>query len=179
MKTLLFGLLGLTSFSCTHSRLPGTTSPAAVGQSVKQLPEYGALARPAGTLIYQTKADYANLVPVLLSADGQQIVSYPAPSDVRGPGNTYPSPIPLAQGYLLDQRGIGVNVGFLRTTYAEYARLSAPPSLATLQSLLIDRDPIVKLCDCGPRAGYAANPTAELNQLITGGQLEAKCKKLK
>jgi hypothetical protein len=179
MKHLLFRLIGLAAFSCAQSRLPGTTPPAAAGKSRTHRPESGALARPAGTLIYQTKADYAHLVPVLLSADGHQIVSYPAPSDVRGPGSTYPSPVLLAQGYWLDQRGIGPNVGFLRMTYAEYARLPAPPSLAALQSLLVDRDPLVKLCDCGPRAGYATDPTAELNQLIRSGQLETRCKKLK
>lgn len=179
MKYFLFSLLGLTAASCAQTRLPGTKWPTAGGQSKTQVPEPEALARPAKALIYQTRGNYANLVPVLLSADGQQIVSYPAPGDLRGPGNTYPTPIALTQGYWLDQRGIGLNVGFLRLTYAEYARLPASPSLDKLQSMLVDRDPLVKLCDCGPRAAYAADPAAALTQLITSGQLGTRCKKLR
>jgi hypothetical protein len=158
-------------------------APAAAGKTVKHKVKVKArvpaLARPAGTLIYQTKADYRQLVPVLLSADGQQIVAYPAPSDVRGPGNSYPQPQPLSQGYLLDQRGIGPNVGFLKLTYAEYARLTNPPPLAAMQTMLVDRDPLVALCDCGPRSRFAADPRPELNRLISRGQLATRCKKLK
>jgi hypothetical protein len=44
--------------------------------------------------------------------------------------------------------------------------------------LILDRDPLLALCDCGPRSAFA-NPTTELNALITAGRLPSRCKVLK
>ena len=63
------------------------------------------------TTLYKTKADYNNKVPVTLSEDKTKIVSYPSPKDVFYNGN-FAYPTPLAQGYLLDNRGIGKNVAY-------------------------------------------------------------------
>lgn len=134
-----------------------------------------ALARTAPTMLYKTKADYHDLVPVTLSDDHRSIVAYPAPSDVAG---HQPQPTALAQGYWLDNRGIGPNVAFLKLTYADYAQLTTAPSLADMEAMIVDRDPLVALCDCGPRSTYA-NPAADLNALITAGRLTSRCKILK
>ena len=133
------------------------------------------VAATAPTVLYKTKGDYHNLVPVMLSADRLSIVAYPAPGDVSGPAA---APTALAGGYWLDNRGIGLNVAFLKLSYADYGRLRAAPSLADLDALILDRDPLTAYCDCGPRAGYSA-PTAQLNALITAGNLPSRCKVLK
>lgn len=154
--------------SKVHSKAAARGKPASATGKAK-------LAATAPTLLYKTKADYHDLVPVTLSDDHRSIVAYPAPSDVAG---HRPQPTALAQGYWLDNRGIGPNVAFLKLTYADYAQLSSAPSLADLEAMIIDRDPLVALCDCGPRSTYA-NPAADLNALIINGRLTSRCKVLK
>ncbi|MDO7847182.1 hypothetical protein Q5H92_12490 [Hymenobacter sp. M29] len=165
MKTAL--LLLLTAAAGCHSTRPAAPPTAAPA------------AQPAGAsapaLLYKTRADYHDRVPVLLSADGRSIVSYPAPSDVSG---HLPQPTALADGYWLDNRGIGPHVAFLKLTYADYAQLTAAPTLAELETLILDRDPLTALCDCGPRTAYA-NPATDLNALIVAGRLPTRCKVLK
>ncbi|MBC8152312.1 MAG: hypothetical protein H7Z72_05320 [Bacteroidetes bacterium] len=121
------------------------------------------------TLVYKTRKDYRKLVPVLLSADKTAIVAYPAPTDIYYRGRLA-VPVRLKRGYLLDNRGIGSDVGFLKLTYEEYAKLSAAPPLTDLYDQLIDKDPLTELYDCGNRADYK-NVVAELNKTITAGKL--------
>lgn len=128
-------------------------------------------------LVYRTRADHRNHVPVLLSEDGSRIISYPHPKDLRladGP----PLPTPLGKGYLLDNRGISMHVAFLGITYAEYAALDEAPSLEKLQSMIIDKDPLTELCECGPKAGFK-DIARELGAWVDSGELLQHCKKLK
>ena len=101
-----------------------------------------------------------------LSADGTRIVSYPAVSDVRG----LPYPTPLADGYLLDNRGIGRNVAFLSYTYEEYAALPATPSPEELMEKVIDKHPLLEIHFLGNRYQYK-DITRELNERIEAGEL--------
>ncbi|GAB3848496.1 hypothetical protein GCM10028822_11470 [Hymenobacter terrigena] len=163
MKTTLY-LIIATIAGCSTGRV--AKSPLAKPQP---------LAASAPAILYKTRADYHDLVPVTLSDDRRSIVAYPAPSDVSG---HLSQPTALAQGYWLDNRGIGPNVAFLKLTYADYAQLTTAPSLADMDALIVDRDPLTALCDCGPRAAYA-NPTTDFNTLITAGRLPSRCKVLK
>ena len=122
-------------------------------------------------LVYKTKKNYNNKVPVILSEDKSKIISYPDPSDVK---NT-PLPTKLKNGYLLDNRGIGANVAYLKMTYAQFAKLHQAPSLDSMYSMIIDKDPLTELCDCGNR--YAMkDPVKEINALIKSGELKKVCK---
>jgi hypothetical protein len=126
------------------------------------------------TYVYKTKADYSKNVPVLLSDDKKIIVSYPAPTDVYYNGNlAYPNNLP--KNYLLDNRGIGLNVAFLKMTYDEYSQLKAVPSLKELYDQIIDKDPLTELCNCGNRNQF--NDIEVLNQLVKKNL--SKCKRLK
>lgn len=98
-------------------------------------------------VIYKTKADYNNLVPVMLNNDKTQIVSYPAPSDVYHNGELA-VPIELLNGYLLDNRGISKNVAFTSYTYSEYSKLDSIPSVSELFERIVDNDPLRELYDC-------------------------------
>jgi hypothetical protein len=128
-------------------------------------------------LVYKTKADYNDRVPVILSEDKSKIVSYPHPSDVKI-GKGYPLPGRLHGGYLLDNRGIGPRVAFLKTTYAEYAQLESAPTLAELYALITDKDPLLELCNCGAKTGFNST-TTQLNQLIDSKKLRTTCKAIK
>jgi len=79
---------------------------------------------------------------------------------------------------LLDNRGIGKNVAFLKWTYQEYAQLTAVPSLQELYNMILDKDPLTELCDCGNKKSFSDAPT-QLNQLIDSKKLRTVCKTIK
>jgi|DewCreStandDraft_4_1066084.scaffolds.fasta_scaffold56998_2 hypothetical protein len=126
------------------------------GQQVKAL---------APVIIYKTKANYDKNVPVILSDDKKDIVSYPDITDVYYAGKlAYPTQ--LADGYLLDNRGIGKNVAFLKFTYEEYSKLSSTPTKEELLGYIIDKNPLLELykCDKLPK-----NNIDQLNEAISKG----------
>jgi hypothetical protein len=129
------------------------------------------------TLVYKTKANYNNLVPILLSDDKKEIISYPHPSDLKV-GSTFVLPTLLNNGYLLDNRGIGTNVAFLKLTYEEYSKLDNVPTLKELYDLIIDKDPLTELCNCGNNRAFA-DKTKQINNLIDTKKLRTTCKTIK
>ena len=112
----------------------------------------------------------------MFSADKNKIISYPDKKDIYFKGNlAYPTP--LTGGFLLDNRGIGPDVAFLNITYEAYRDLGKTPSMDELMQLILDKDPIAEMYQCGYRSHYA-DPEKELNELISSGNLK-NCKKLK
>lgn len=118
------------------------------------------------TIIYKTIRDFSKFVPVTMNADRTQIVSYPAPTDLMYNGKAA-LPVQLANGYWLDNRGIGVNVAFTSYTYEEYAALSEVPSLKVLLSKVIEKYPLAEMYFCGRRDNY--KNIGDLNRLIENG----------
>lgn len=127
-------------------------------------------------LVYKTKANYANLVPVILSKDKTSIISYPDPSDIRAAIESL-RPTQLANGYLLDNKGINEDVAFLNITYEEYAALKQNPGAEVLMSKIKDKDPLIALCDCGNKKAIN-DITTKMNALIEQNVLNTKCKNL-
>ena len=146
---------------CTTSRKSTNNETISFNSVVKAMP---------AVVIYKTKKDYSQNVPVGLSEDKMKIVSYPAISDVKIWGK-YPYPTQLEDGYLLDNRGISQNVAFLSYTYEEYAALLATPSVSTLMEKIIDKDPLIEIHNCGNRSQYN-NLIKELNELIRSGKFK-------
>lgn len=163
---LVIGLMGCcTSKKAPQSQLAGQTD--SVAQYIPGPP----------ALVYKTRGDYYHLVPVLLSDNKKQIISFPHPKDlIRGHGYTLPDS--LSNGYLLDNRGIGANVAFLRLTYEEYANLQEVPTADQLYEKILDRDPLTELCNCGLRTSFS-DPVRQINELIEKSELQAKCKRVK
>ena len=154
--------------SCTHQAAPVNSTNDSVKRTM------GISSPPC--IIYRTKSDYSMNVPVALSQDKSKIVSYPDRKDVYYNGK-FAIPTPLAQGFLLDNRGIGAQVAFLSYTYEEYSRLAVTPPATDLMSLILDKDPLTEMYQCGQRGQYT-NIVQELNDLINSGMLNT-CKKLK
>lgn len=125
-------------------------------------------------MVYKTKSDFKANVPITLTADGRDIVSYPHPTDLTVDGKLM-TPTPLKNGYLLDNRGINEYVAFLKLTYSEYAQLESAPSLAEMNKQIIEREPLVEICDCGLRSAFT-DIEAQLNQLIEKDKLRTTCK---
>ncbi len=126
----------------------------------------------APTLVYKTKGDYQNLVPVTLSADGKEIIAYPHPKDVMD-GEIFRKPFPLKKGYWLDQQGVGPYTAFLNLTYEEYAKRTEPLPLDSMLLLVKEANPFTELYDAGPRNALK-DPVEELNQRIKAGDLPTR-----
>ncbi len=128
-------------------------------------------------IVYKTKKDYNNLVPVILSNDKTEIISYPHPKDLTV-GNRFSTPTVLDSQYLLDNRGINENVAFLKLTYQEYSELKSVPTLKELFDNILDNNPLTELCDCGNKYAFL-EPEKQLNLIISKNNLEKICKKIK
>ncbi|MFZ4547772.1 MAG: hypothetical protein ACOYN4_10070 [Bacteroidales bacterium] len=115
-------------------------------------------------IIYQTSKDYSKLVPVMLTEDKKSIESYPDIKDVFYDGKLA-HPVELKNGYFLDNRGIGKNVAFISITYEEYSKLPRTPNSIELWNLIIDKDPIKTMYNCGLRSSFG-NIADELNSKI-------------
>ena len=129
------------------------------------------------TVVYKTRADYYYNVPVILSEDKSEIVSYPHPNDIKIDSN-FQLPTRLNGGYLLDNRGITKNVAFLKLTYEEYSKLENPLSLKEMYDLIIDKDPLTEFCNCGNRLIFK-DLSEQLNKLIEENKLRSTCKAIK
>lgn len=130
----------------------------------------------AHLVVYRTRTDLREQVPIAIAADGQ-VLSYPHPADLLVAGHLA-LPTDLGDGWLLDNRGVGRHTAFLKMTYAEYAGLDEAPTLAELKEAIMDSDPLTDLCDCGPRTSFT-DPAAELARIIRNDSLELRCKRLK
>lgn len=181
MKAPLIAMAVLLSAGCHEKKevaqtTATTTTPTAGAVQLSQATATG-VAATAHVLVYRTRTDHHDKVPIMLSADRKTILSYPHPKDLRA-GDGLSLPVELEDGWLLDRRGIGMNVAFLGTTYTEYAALENAPSLAELEASITDREPLTDLCDCGPRSVFT-DPAAQINSLIQHDSLYIRCKRLK
>jgi len=130
----------------------------------------------APCIIYKTKADYSHRIPVVMNEKKSAITSYPDKKDIYYQGRlAYPAE--LADGFLLDNRGIGANVAFLDYTYEEYQKLEQTPTADQLMKRILDKDPVTEMYRCGNRSQYE-DIVNDLKKLITSGNLSS-CKKIK
>jgi len=130
--------------------------------------------KQAPVMVYKTRADYSNNVPITLDETGKTLLAYPAPSDLLA-GEELRLPLKLKKGYLLDQKGIQLNTAFTSYTYEEYSKLNTAPSAEDLLNSVIDTKPFTELYLCGKRSEFS-DLVKELNELISD-DLKA-CKKL-
>ena len=90
-------------------------------------------------VIYKTNGDYADNVTVQVDSKGN-VISYPAPSDVKGM-----APVALADGWLLTRRGVSERTAFTRYTYAEYAALKTAPTIPELKAAILPTAKITEI----------------------------------
>ena len=180
MKFLIL-FLGLILFSCANSKnhlkaksekSMENNNPQTGNTLVEKPVDFSA---SPFAIIYKTKKDYDNKVPVLLNDEKNKIVSYPAIKDIFFNGKLA-LPDKLSDGFLLDNRGIYRNVAFLNITYEEYSKMTKELSLVEMMKLIIDKDPISEMYNCGSRYQYK-NIVLELNKFIEAKQLN-KFKKI-
>lgn len=98
-------------------------------------------------LAYKMKGDYANLVPVTMDSNHEEIISYPDPCDI----NSNQRPVALGDGWYLDRRGISMNTAFLDYTYEAYAALKKAPTIEELKAHIIDKEGIKDIVSLGKK----------------------------
>jgi len=126
----------------------------------------------APAVIYKTKGNYFNLVPVMMNEERTRIVSYPDPSDLRQ-GDRLMTPQKLRKGFLLDNRGINEHVAFLNISYEEYSKLETPPNIYEMSLMILDKEPLAEMYYCGLRSDYK-DLIYEMNVLIDRGLTNCK-----
>lgn len=116
-------------------------------------------------VVYKTNGDYNFNVPIQVTPDGTTVISFPAPSDL----STDAMPLPLANGFLLDRRGVSSDTRFTSYTYSQYAAMQQPPTTDELLKAIIPNATITELVQLPMSASEAVADTTEVNKLIRTG----------
>lgn len=161
--SLLIATVALSGMMCK-----GPQKTAITGQTVSMV-------QPL--IVYKTTADYRHNTPITLDQEGTAVAGYPAPRDLLK-GTELRTPLPLADGYLMDRRGIGPSTAFISLTYQQYANLQTTPTSEELSKLIVDRHPIAEMWRCERKSSDSLNVQYS-NDLINKGLLPQKCLKLK
>ena len=155
---ILIAFVAIASVSCSNQKKSSSSEPiVSTGVSVSG----------PDVIIYKTRGDYKLLVPVIMNDEKNDIVSYPAPGDLKYKGKPA-IPNELDNGFLLDNRGITKNVAFTSYTYEEYMALDKTPAREDLLTSIVDPDPITEMYNLGKRAAYQ-DEVNELNTIIQAG----------
>lgn len=134
MKHLISGLIMLSAAAVALSACAGKKEQVSEAPQIVKADRMligGATAPTPKAVAYKTNGDYRQNVTIQVDSQGK-IISYPAPSDVRGM-----EPVQLVDGWLLSRRGVSAQTVFTRYTYAEYAALKQAPSLDQLKAAII------------------------------------------
>lgn len=148
--------------ACGPSRK--SVAPVETGMPVEDRIISGPVRAIPQARIYRMSGACAELVPINLDAKGD-ILSYPAPSDL----NDSQKPLPLADSWYLDRRGVGPSTVLTTYTYAQYGALSAPPSPAELRSHISPDCRVTQVVALPMSQTEAASDTAAVNRLIRSG----------
>src|ERR1700743_477805 len=98
VKVILF--IAIASLTTGNSAFAQIGKRKATAPSIKVGP---------AALVFKTKKDYRNKCTFILSDNKKKIISYPYPRTIKSGGTSF-IPTRLKKGYLLDNRGIGLNV---------------------------------------------------------------------
>jgi len=118
-------------------------------------------------IIYTTRGDYSQFVPVRMNSERTEIIYYPQPSDLHHNGQPA-LPVRLNQGFWLDNFGIGPDVAFLKFDYRQYMLLQTPPPVEIMMRYILDARPLLAMYQCGYRFEYK-DLIHDLNVLIERG----------
>lgn len=146
--------------TATKAAAPG--SDAGLAQAAPSVAASPAqYARPRA-LVYKTNVPCPDKVAISLNSSRTAVLSYPAPSDVSAAS----APLPLADGWWLDRRGLGPNPAFIDMTYGQYAALPTAPSPAELMKMILPDVRVTEARRLDMTPQEAAADTAAVNALL-------------
>ena len=122
-------------------------------------------------VVYKTRKDYSNLVPIHLSQDKQTIISYPAKEDLVRVGNKNAQQ--LENGFLIDLIGVTQNTVFTNFDLDQYQQVSTP-TIEEFKKNIIELDPFIEMYLCERK--FTKN---EINKFIIDNTISEKCLKIK
>ncbi len=131
-------------------------------------------AHPPYAIVYKTKADYTQLVPLRMDDSLKEIISYLHPTDLSKEGK-FLTPLKLNNGYLLDRQGIGSTSVFLKYTYSNYSKFTKIPTLDSLNTNILIRNPFLEIWNCGCMTNYTSLKL-QLDAIISADSLSKKCR---
>ncbi len=137
------------------------------GNGYRAQPPRGTSAAMPKAVIYRTNGDYRLNVPITLDASRSSVVSYPAPTDI----SPDMEPLCLADGWLLDRRGVSENTAFTTYTYSSYMTLPSAPSPQQLLESVIPSARVVSLKVLPITLSEAVADTTAVNTMIRTGNL--------
>jgi len=124
--------------------------------------------RPDSPLvIYKTRADYSQFVPVRMNANRTEIIKAPHPSEFIHQGRLS-LPVAINQGYWIDNIGISPDVAYLRFTIENYSKLDEPLPVEIMLRYILDAYPLLEMYQCGYRYEYR-DIFSEVNVLVARG----------
>lgn len=129
-------------------------------------------------IVYKTRKDFSDRVPVVISSDGNKLTSYPDPVDIRAVG-LVAKPVRLNKGFLLSTYGIGLRTRFLKLTFEKFGKLERTPGSQELLEQTDRNYPFLEICDCGTTNRNKDSLIVKINEWIDHDLLKEKCKILK
>lgn len=117
-------------------------------------------------IVYKMTGD-ATAANVPVQMQNGEVIGFPAPTDVVGQ-----EPLQMADGYLLDRRGIGANSVYTKWTYAEYSALKQAPSIAEIKAAIIPGARATQIHVLPMTLSTALSDTAAVNRLIRQFKVE-------
>lgn len=174
MKLLTVFLTLLALCACQSKRevaLPQPAPDEGVHLPRPAIVEKSAAAIPKA-LVYKTSGDFNNHVFILMDEAGN-VISYPAPSDVSSAS----APLLLADGWLLDRRGVAENAVFLTYTWEQFHNLPSTPSLPELKSHIISGARVTQVLQLPCTLAQAEADTSAVNAWIVAHAPKAVLKR--
>lgn len=162
LLTLAISMTAITGCRTVSTPQAATAIPPTPASTPAGTPMHRALPK---AVLYKTNGDYTDNIPVTLNADGTKVVSYPAPTDITD----LSTPLRMADGYLLDRRGVNADTRFTRYTYSQYRALQSPPSPAEILENVIPGSRVTDLKRLDITLQQALGDTAAINTLILNG----------
>ena len=156
---------------CSNSRLLKSEISKPIHPAPASVVEKSQSIRKA--IVFKPTQDLSDLVPVRLSDDKKEILSYPAASDLPDL-----SMLKLENGYQLDLIGVNITTAYLNISINEYKTTSRNFSLEELKSKILIVNPYLELYECNYDS-IKLTIHEEFNQWIKNGTLSQKCKQIK
>ena len=177
MRLLLYiTIYVLTLAGCSSGRevKPTSTQSTEMSRPNPNLHSAKASQKKASRLpkavVYRTNKDLRDYVPVKMDGGKVRLVSYPAPTDITESTR----PIALAEGYLLDKQGVGVNSVFLDWTRDTYSKFTETPRKGDIMEHINPSGWITVIVELPMTTSEAEADTAAVNKLIRNGFPGAK-----
>ena len=152
------------AINSSEKEQPGANTPTTLPMNppvrIMDVPKKQASIQPKAS-VFMMNGDFADNVAVTLGPDGE-LTYFPAPSDITADSR----PVKLAEGWWLNNQGLGQNSVFTKYTFAEYAELPETPSPQQIKNAIIPGSGVTRFEILPFPASGAATRIDEINAYL-------------